>query len=146
MHESRPVMGKAPRCSWQNCGSMPPVVVGEFRRSTSTKCAALVSGGLNWTGCESAKSMRYAIAGHVNRAMLEHYSHVRQEAKRRAVESLDNVPITSQLAKWEKKANRKENRKTPANKQLKMVGAIGFEPTTPCAQGRCATRLRYAPT
>src|ERR1700733_16137702 len=23
-----------------------------------------------------------------------------------------------------------------------MVGAIGFEPTTPCAQGRCATRLR----
>jgi hypothetical protein len=28
----------------------------------------------------------------------------------------------------------------------KMVGAIGFEPTTPCAQGRCATRLRYAPT
>jgi hypothetical protein len=30
--------------------------------------------------------------------------------------------------------------------QRKLVGAIGFEPTTPCAQGRCATRLRYAPT
>ena len=28
----------------------------------------------------------------------------------------------------------------------RLVGAIGFEPTTPCAQGRCATRLRYAPT
>jgi hypothetical protein len=28
----------------------------------------------------------------------------------------------------------------------KMVGATGFEPVTPCAQGRCATRLRYAPT
>gem|GEM_PF-5416697 len=27
-----------------------------------------------------------------------------------------------------------------------MVGAEGFEPTTPCAQGRCATRLRHAPT
>ena len=27
-----------------------------------------------------------------------------------------------------------------------MVGAPGFEPGTPCAQGRCATRLRYAPT
>src|ERR1700694_4215438 len=27
-----------------------------------------------------------------------------------------------------------------------LVGAIGFEPTTPCAQGRCATSLRYAPT
>ena len=27
-----------------------------------------------------------------------------------------------------------------------MVGAIGFEPTTPCSRSRCATRLRYAPT
>jgi hypothetical protein len=27
-----------------------------------------------------------------------------------------------------------------------MVGATGFEPATPCAQGRCATRLRYTPT
>src|ERR1700704_1055535 len=29
---------------------------------------------------------------------------------------------------------------------MKVVGATGFEPATPCAQGRCATRLRYAPT
>jgi hypothetical protein len=36
----------------------------------------------------------------------------------------------------------------PAPLQMReiLVGAIGFEPTTPCAQGRCATRLRYAPT
>ena len=27
-----------------------------------------------------------------------------------------------------------------------LVGAAGFELATPCAQGRCATRLRYAPT
>lgn len=40
-----------------------------------------------------------AIAGHVSREMLEHYSHIRQQVKRRAVESLDNVTITSQLAK-----------------------------------------------
>lgn len=26
-----------------------------------------------------------------------------------------------------------------------MVGAAGFEPATPCSQGRCATKLRYAP-
>ena len=30
-------------------------------------------------------------------------------------------------------------------KAAMMVGAAGFEPTTTCAQGRCATRLRYAP-
>src|SRR5579864_8928271 len=28
----------------------------------------------------------------------------------------------------------------------RMVGARGFEPPTPCAQGRCATRLRHAPS
>ena len=27
-----------------------------------------------------------------------------------------------------------------------MVGASGFEPEASCAQGRRATRLRYAPT
>ena len=27
-----------------------------------------------------------------------------------------------------------------------MVGTAGFEPTTPCPPGRCATKLRYAPT
>ena len=30
--------------------------------------------------------------------------------------------------------------------EQKMVGAAGFEPTTLCPPGRCATRLRYAPT
>ena len=28
----------------------------------------------------------------------------------------------------------------------RLVGAGRFERPTPCAQGRCATRLRYAPT
>ena len=27
----------------------------------------------------------------------------------------------------------------------KVVGAVGFEPTTSCSQSMCATRLRYAP-
>ena len=28
----------------------------------------------------------------------------------------------------------------------RMVGAAGFEPTTPCPPDKCATGLRYAPT
>jgi hypothetical protein len=35
---------------------------------------------------------------------------------------------------------------TNTTKSLKMVGAIGFEPTTYGSQNRRATRLRYAPT
>ena len=31
-------------------------------------------------------------------------------------------------------------------KDWDLVGAPGFEPGTSCAQGRRATRLRYAPT
>jgi hypothetical protein len=27
-----------------------------------------------------------------------------------------------------------------------LVGTAGFEPATPCPPGRCATKLRYAPT
>src|SRR5262249_22785347 len=38
-----------------------------------------------------------AIAGHVSREMLEHYSHIRLEAKRKALESLDSVTILAQL-------------------------------------------------
>ena len=32
------------------------------------------------------------------------------------------------------------------NVLILLVGAVRFELTTPCAQGRCATGLRYAPT
>ena len=30
--------------------------------------------------------------------------------------------------------------------KIEMVGLAGFEPTTPCPPGRCATRLRYSPS
>jgi hypothetical protein len=52
-----------------------------------------------------------SIAGHVSREMLEHYSHVRQEAKRRAVASLDNDTITAQLGKWKSQAEAANKRK-----------------------------------
>jgi integrase len=39
-----------------------------------------------------------SIAGHVNKAMLDHYSHVRLQAKRTAVEALDTFKIPSSEA------------------------------------------------
>ena len=38
-----------------------------------------------------------AIAGHVSREMLEYYSHIRLEAKRKALETLDNVTFLAQI-------------------------------------------------
>jgi hypothetical protein len=43
--------------------------------------------------------------------MLRHYSHIRQEAKRKAVAALDKVTITSQLASWKKNAGDERRRK-----------------------------------
>ncbi|HUZ47336.1 MAG TPA: tyrosine-type recombinase/integrase [Terriglobia bacterium] len=34
-----------------------------------------------------------AISGHLSRKMIEHYSHIRQEAKRQAVALLDTQPV-----------------------------------------------------
>jgi integrase len=40
-----------------------------------------------------------SIAGHVSRKMMEHYSHVRMEAKRKAIEGLTPVaPVESEAA------------------------------------------------
>src|SRR5439155_25022662 len=33
----------------------------------------------------------------------------------------------------------------PNDRAAAKIGVRGFEPPTPCAQGRCATRLRYTP-
>jgi hypothetical protein len=49
---------------------------------------------------------------------------------------------------WNEDARRRRNALAlrAAFVKPRLVGAAGFEPTTPCPPGRCATRLRYAPT
>ena len=80
---------------------------------------------------EASEQTVMAIAGHVSREMLEHYSHIRQEAKRKAVESLDNATITSQLAKWEEGATPSREARKPNNNGQKLVGTGRFELPTP---------------
>ena len=72
---------------------------------------------------------------------LDIYTHASGSAQRDAVNLLEeqlfpNVPKCSQVG---------ELRKYRGNGKL-VVGAPGFEPGASCAQGRRATRLRYAPT
>jgi integrase len=95
---------------------------------------------------EASEQTIMAIAGHVSREMLDHYSHVRQEAKRRAVESLDNVTITAQLGRWEAEANQRIHAKKPNNKGEEMVGTGRFELPTPRTPSECSTRLSHVPT
>jgi integrase len=74
-----------------------------------------------------------AIAGHVSQKMLAHYSHVRLEAKRQALDALSKKPegsVTSQTT------SQKEQPKPQVIE--KMVDVTGFEPATPCLQSRCS--------
>jgi len=71
---------------------------------------------------EASEQTIMAIAGHVSRQMLEHYSHIRQEAKRRATDSLDNVTITAHLSEWKHAAEEREHRQLIGRKRRKVLG------------------------
>jgi integrase len=86
-----------------------------------------------------------SIAGHVSREMLAHYSHVRLEARRKAVAALDNVTITAQLENWKKIADDERRRKLLKINDL-MVGTGRFELPTPRTPSECSTRLSHVPT
>ncbi len=80
---------------------------------------------------EASEAAVMAIAGHVSVEMLRHYSHVRLEARRKAVVALDNVTITSQMGKWKASAEERRRLETAHRKRGKMVGTGRFELPTP---------------
>lgn len=59
------------------------------------------------------------IAGHVSKQMLKHYSHIRMEARRRAVNALAKKPTMGDAPKTETGKNSFEAAKEPAK-----VGAL----------------------
>jgi hypothetical protein len=74
-----------------------------------------------------------SIAGHVSSKMLAHYSHVRLEAKRQALEGISKsarVRVMSQGAS--------QNQETPPQSLKNVVDVAGIEPATPCLQSRCS--------
>jgi len=87
-----------------------------------------------------------SIAGHVSREMLTHYSHIRTEAKRKAVAALDNVTITSQLGNWKTNADEWKMLELKQKKRFIMVGTGRFELPTPRTPSECSTRLSHVPT
>jgi hypothetical protein len=64
-----------------------------------------------------------ALAGHVSRAMIEHYSHIRMEAKRRTVDTLSGSDFDSGVAQnW---AQYFVSEKTEEANQLNVSGEPG---------------------
>jgi len=87
-----------------------------------------------------------AIAGHVSREMLEHYSHIRLEAKRKALSSLDNVTFLAQLQERALPAVESEIRQAANSVDVELVGTGRFELPTPRTPSECSTRLSHVPT
>jgi integrase len=74
-----------------------------------------------------------AIAGHVSQKMLQHYSHVRLERKREALDALSeglNGVVTTHST----------TQKPASSTQVLnlVVDVAGIEPATPCLQSRCS--------
>jgi hypothetical protein len=94
---------------------------------------------------EASEQTIMAIAGHVSPQMLQHYSHIRLEAKRRALDAL-----TATLNQQPRHADASHDTKydtiptqagqsTRANSKKRMVGANGFEPSTSWSRTRRAS-------
>ena len=95
---------------------------------------------------EASEQTIMSIAGHVSREMLTHYSHIRTEAKRKAVAALDNGTITSQLGNWKTDDAEWKRLELKQTKRFKMVGMGRFELPTPRTPSECSTRLSHIPT
>jgi integrase len=76
-----------------------------------------------------------AIAGHISRRMLERYSHIRMDAKRRALDSI----VTKTVTKRECQTG------TSHDPQEMLAGTTGLEPATSCVTGMRSNQLNYVP-
>ena len=92
-----------------------------------------------------------AIAGHVSRQMLEHYSHVRLDLKRKALDGLSTRRGNSEGKPASYDTNNDTTHASGGMRQRGklqkiLVGERGFEPPTPWSRTRCSTRLSHSPT
>src|SRR5262249_59616048 len=65
----------------------------------------------------------------------------------RSSEHVSDLPLSVRIAALAARGRSRSRRtKRFMCSRCELVGAKGFEPSTPCTPCRCATRLRYAPT
>jgi len=79
-----------------------------------------------------------ALAGHVSKRMLERHSHIRAQAKRDAIASLESSIESERAQNWAQISTnasgyiRETDDKPPNFQGFSLERVIGFEPTTSC--------------
>ena len=76
-----------------------------------------------------------SISGHVSPKMLAHYSHVRLDAKRAALQALSGVAANQSEVTSQALAQKQAD---DSQVLSLVVDVTGFEPATPCLQSRCS--------
>ena len=95
---------------------------------------------------QASDSTIMAIAGHVSPKMLAHYSHVRLQAKRTALDALSMTRPQAAERRGETGGydTNSDTKRKEATEQIPqvteiMVSAAGFEPATHALKGHCST-------
>jgi hypothetical protein len=100
------------------------------------------------------------LAGHVGEKMLARYAHIRVQARRDAIATLERKTESQKLSlnsewraqNWAQSPDGKNGlpsrrgEKRLKMKDFRLVGVAGFEPATTRTPSVCATRLRHTPT
>jgi integrase len=100
------------------------------------------------------------LVGHVSEKMLARYAPIRIQARRDAIATLEGetesqgafLSAQGWAQNWAQSGSEQggvldgQTQKASKKKDLRLVGAAGFEPATTRTPSVCATRLRHAPT
>ena len=127
------------KTAWRNTRSMANVV-GRFHDARHTFVTVLAESG-------AGDQVIQDLAGHVSRDMVKHYSHIRTEAKRRAVAALTSsakdkrVQVGEQVQEMVQVADKAAltSLKNQAKLLIKLAPQVGFEPTTLRLTAECST-------
>jgi hypothetical protein len=86
-----------------------------------------------------------SIAGHIDRRMMSHYSHIRRQARRAALEQLGKQNFSEGHNQGTVAPESVQRGAEPFSHLKRMAGTTGLEPATSAVTGQRSNQLNYVP-